>query len=187
MKSMPLHHGMEIVLKKIIPVSESLQAFFLPDAICHYASPEVDYLCMFSPKEKGIIFFNLQTQKIDRTVIPQDFAHRIKRPVGLYVHSIDTMVLLEQETQHLIFLNAQGKITEEIDVKWDLGLSPHPPAPQLSMTNPLCFANGYIYMTGYSGGEFPDEKIGSRPVIIRIGPGKDMKTYLADYPAIYYK
>lgn len=112
-------------------------------------------------------------------------------PSDLFSFSVvneDSIFIIDNTISRIIYLmNINGNIYKTLDFQAIDRLVKYPPFLLSSSCNPVINYKGITYFTGYSGGEFEDERKDNRPVLLCYNNENSGITLKINYPEIYQK
>lgn len=146
----------------------------------HFHERDVDYLYCY----------NLDSNKIHKYLFPQGrLISQIEIPSQLgtikdfCVIDNNCIIIQLQNSLSYYLINESGQIIDSVNIK----LKKYLPLPSIGNCNPVLKNENSLYLTGYTGGVYEEERKGDRFILVKYNLQNGTSMFYVDYPEIYYK
>jgi len=147
--------------------------------ITHYSKEPNDYLYGYNFKSNSFYKYSFpRCELLSKINIPSQLG-TVK---DFSIIKEGTIILQPQKNLSYYLINEKGQIKDTLKIN----LKKYLPLPCVSNINPV-FANmNNLFITGYSGGVYKEEKKGDRSILVSYNLNDDNLIFYGDYPEVYY-
>lgn len=167
----------------------NLDSLSLPNSKCfqYYKIKEKRYLTFTNHQLKRIYFYDYETENLKFSWSTPDTILNSVAIDGHYIHNHDSIYLFSYHNASLFLFNMNGDYLDRYNLTRDKSSTIHPPTPVIGTFNPVIITDTAIFCSGYIVGEYLEEDLLERPVMIEYNIDTQKLKYYTDYPSLYAK